>query len=95
MMPGATTFMPSVTGPLLITPAMPAPEATTTSRNVPQASDKSRRHSRAPLREYPTLWSRSACVRKISTLGVPMRGFHFWTRNQIILPVMTASSLNL
>src|SRR5579863_6506991 len=45
IIPGATTFILSVIAPPLTAPTTPAPAATTTSRNVPQASEKSRRHS--------------------------------------------------
>jgi predicted NAD-dependent protein-ADP-ribosyltransferase YbiA (DUF1768 family) len=45
IMPGAATFILSVIVPPLSAPTTPAPAATTTSRNVPQTSEKSRRHS--------------------------------------------------
>ena len=46
IIPGATTIMPSVTLPPLSAPTTPPPAATSTSRNVPQVSAKTRRHSR-------------------------------------------------
>ncbi len=46
MIPGATTIMPRVTLPPLIAATTPPPAATSTSRNVPQVSAKTRRHSR-------------------------------------------------
>ncbi len=45
MIPGAITIMASVTRPPLTAPTTPPPAATSTSRNVPQTSAKTRRHS--------------------------------------------------
>src|SRR5271156_4329941 len=63
MSPGATTIIPRVTLPLLTAATTPPPAATSTSRNVPQVSANTRRHSSEESKKSSVncLWTTGCC----------------------------------